>query len=720
MPKFNPQADLPIVLRKHNQQRPWQRLLCAALLALSLPAHAATFIVNNGSDATDAVPGDGQCNIGNSSCTLRAAIQEANFRPGDDIIQLHVATVNLSRGGRNEDQANSGDLDIRSNMTIQGALADNTTISAYSLDRVFDIMNNARVTLVKVNVVGGEVDGSVGGGIRIQDKSVVTISASEISSNRAASTQDADCNVGTIDLMPCALTEVATGGGIYIGAEATLNISNTIIRENTGKTAAGGIDNHGRTIVRSNSVIATNITSGTGGGIRNFGGFFSIAQSVINNNSAAVGGGVYNSTADQNLGSMLMSNVDVHTNSASQIGGGIFNAGPMTINHTSIRDNGNPFDGGGIYNLALGNIDMYNSTISGNRASRNGGGILTSRLVNLTNVTLYANTAAAAGASTELNVGGNQIALLDSELLNTENNPGVNIVNTIIANGPGNTQPTCAGLAGYASTLVSLGNNIETADDCNLSLGSDQTFTNPRLDVITNQGPVGVFSDTYFHPLLSASPAINAGNATYCPMVDQRFMLRNVGACDVGAFEFGATERRNSNLVDLSLIVRDNPDPVAPNNDTQLLTYSFTVVNNYDAVALDTNLQIILPSSVNYEFYTDDGINTGISCSPPNSINTMNCDLRDMLGLNGTQVFVTVRPTAEGIITVRAEVDSAVEDAFLPNNSDAEDTTVTKSASSNITNFGGGGGGGGALAPITLLSLLGGAWLLRRRKPRQY
>lgn len=693
-----------------------QSLWLAALFCLSLPLQAATFNVNNGSDSLDLLAGNGQCDIGGSQCTLRAAIQEANALPGDDIIRLHVSNVSLSRSGRGEDASATGDLDISSNITIEGVISGtNTTITGNGLDRVFHIMDGAKVTMSNLTIVQGDVDGDIGGGIRIDHASTVSISDSIISHNRADSAQDADCNVTTIDLAPCALTEVATGGGIYVGAEATLTLSNTQVTSNTGKTAAGGIDNHGRTIVRGQSIINLNTTTGTGGGLRNFGGFFSMAESTVNNNTAAVGGGMYNSTAGQNLGNLLISNVDIHSNSASQIGAGIFNSGPMTINHSSIRDNGNPFDGGGIYNLALGNIDIYNSTISGNRATRNGGGIVTSREVNLTNVTLFGNIASASGSNPTLTVGGSQLAVLDSDPLNNENNPGIVIVNSIIANSTGDPQSTCAGLVGYASTITSIGHNIDSRDDCNFNKSTDRTFTSPRLSAITNEDPTSIFSYTYFHPLQSGSAAINTANSAYCPSVDQRFMRRNVGACDIGAYEYGASQLVSSNLVDLSIRAADDRDPVAPNNATQLLTYSFTVTNNYDADALASTVDVILPASVDYQFYTNDGVNTAISCSPPNTINTMSCDMGNVLGLSLVQVFVTVQPTEEGTITVRSEVDSAIDDAFLQNNTDEEDTLVTSDASSNISNFGAGSGGGGQMNPLLLILLLSGALFMRRR-----
>ncbi|MBI2480128.1 MAG: hypothetical protein HYV60_16310, partial [Planctomycetia bacterium] len=67
-------------------------------------------------------------------------------------------------------------------------------------------------------------------------------------------------------------------------------------------------------------------------------------------------------------------------------------------------------------------------------------------------------------------------------------------------------------------------------------IGSDQQNVNPLLNALANNGG---FTNT--HALQAASPAINAGSATNAPLIDQRSYLRNVGAVDVGAYEYGAT-----------------------------------------------------------------------------------------------------------------------------------------------------------------------------------
>lgn len=61
------------------------------LLALALPAEAATFVVDSTGDTADASAGNGVCATAGAVCTLRAAIQEANALAGADVINFTIA-----------------------------------------------------------------------------------------------------------------------------------------------------------------------------------------------------------------------------------------------------------------------------------------------------------------------------------------------------------------------------------------------------------------------------------------------------------------------------------------------------------------------------------------------------------------------------------------------------------------------------------------------------
>src|SRR5690349_2419595 len=84
-----------------------------ATLAAACQLPGATFVVTTTADAPDAAPGDGVCATATGTCSLRAAITEANAGPGLANVELgDGATYTLSVAGAGEDANATGDLDI--------------------------------------------------------------------------------------------------------------------------------------------------------------------------------------------------------------------------------------------------------------------------------------------------------------------------------------------------------------------------------------------------------------------------------------------------------------------------------------------------------------------------------------------------------------------------------------------------------------------------------
>src|SRR5258707_843019 len=110
-------------------------ILVAAVLALFagvVPTHASTvFTVNSPADKPDTAPGDGNCHTKANTCTLRAAVQEANALGTPVTIQLAATTYTLKRTGT-DDTALRGDLDLKGNMIIKGVGAAQTIIQGKS------------------------------------------------------------------------------------------------------------------------------------------------------------------------------------------------------------------------------------------------------------------------------------------------------------------------------------------------------------------------------------------------------------------------------------------------------------------------------------------------------------------------------------------------------------------------------------------------------------
>lgn len=244
-----------------------------------------TFVVTKTADTND-----GACD---ADCSLREAIIAANATPGDDIITLPGGTYTLSIAGKDEDFAATGDLDIASNLTINGAGTGTTIVNGDRIDRVFHITGAYTVTLMNLTVSGGYYFAS----------------------------------------------PTNTGGGIY-NAGGTL----TLIGVNVGGNAAfygGGIHNLNGTVMISNSTITDNWAV-NGGGIAHS-GTMTIFNSTVSGNSAegnSAGAGIKTS------GTTNLNNVTITNNSADLGGSGAGISGNANVKNTIIAgntaDNGNP------------------------------------------------------------------------------------------------------------------------------------------------------------------------------------------------------------------------------------------------------------------------------------------------------------------------------------------------------------------------------------------
>jgi predicted outer membrane repeat protein len=180
--------------------------------------------------------------------------------------------------------------------------------------------------------------------------------------------------------------------------------------------------------------------------------------------------------------------------------------GSATLSKGHILSNTSSNSGGGIFNA--GALSLANITISGNvSTSGSGGGIYSARTSVLTYTTVASNTAASGGGGIHW---ANGTALLN---------------NTIVANN---------GTANCSGALTSNGHNLDSDDTCSLTSTTDITSTNPLL------GPLTYDRGTWVHPLLDGSPAINAGDCVPAvTTVDQRGVTRpEGGACDIGAYEW--------------------------------------------------------------------------------------------------------------------------------------------------------------------------------------
>lgn len=212
--------------------------------------------------------------------------------------------------------------------------------------------------------------------------------------------------------------------------------------------------------------------------------------------TVTLGGGI------ANAGTLTLTNSTISGNSAANFGGGINNLGTLTVSNSTISGNSSG-RGGGIENGGL--LTLTNSTISGNSADFGGGidnGAITSytlpttvfRLF-VTNCTISKNLASSGGGISSI---GNAVGT---------------VTNTLIR---GNSKGSLSGAPGF-----SLSHNFIT--------DAPDPFLGPLAD---NGGP------TLTMALLPGNPAIDAGVPVAGVTTDQRGVSRPQGtAPDIGAFE---------------------------------------------------------------------------------------------------------------------------------------------------------------------------------------
>lgn len=234
-------------------------------LCLTNIAIAQNFTVTGTADAVDANPGDGVCDDGSGTCTLRAAIIESNALGGPHTITLPANTYTLTLAGAQENGALTGDLDISSDVTIVGASPQTTFINADSLDRVFHILSGATASFTLIDINEGYVVSENGGGIL--NEGTLTISYSIIENNDAVLANGVQLSQGF-------------GGGI--ANNGTLNMNNTTIN--------GNVSLGGRGINGLNGGGGGGSTPGLGGGIFNDNGATITMENITVSGNIAHGG----------------------------------------------------------------------------------------------------------------------------------------------------------------------------------------------------------------------------------------------------------------------------------------------------------------------------------------------------------------------------------------------------------------------------------------------
>ena len=225
----------------------------ALLVALGAPpAFAAPFTVDSTADAVDANPGDGDCATAAATCTLRAAVQEANALAGADEIRLPAGTYEFAITGRGEDAAATGDLDVTETLSIVGLDAATTLISGKSLDRIFDVRSeqlSVRGAALEAGLASGSGDDS-GGGLRTAPGTTLNLDRVRLGYNGAVNLHGRSLqNLGTAEMTRSSVQSVPSADSSWLLNAGTLVLEN--VTSQSGTTAVDG----GTVTIRNSSLL---------------------------------------------------------------------------------------------------------------------------------------------------------------------------------------------------------------------------------------------------------------------------------------------------------------------------------------------------------------------------------------------------------------------------------------------------------------------------------
>ncbi|HFC53495.1 MAG TPA: hypothetical protein ENJ43_03575 [Gammaproteobacteria bacterium] len=532
----------------------------AFLLLVSGRGFAATFNVERSSDEPDKDPKDGLCQTAAGYCTLRAAVQQANARRGLDRIILPAGTFYPATGTAQGDSTGEGGFDITDDLSIEGAGAQQTTLTGgEARHRIFRVRNKARVTIKSLTLKQGRAEG---------DGSVIH-------------------NEGSLALVDVTVVDAGGSSAIY-NEGGLLVVSGSRIQNNS----RGIYSRRGRILIE-NSQFASNVfEEGDGAAIHATHAEVVVRSSSFHDNRAARGGAIYTNDILTVWGSKFEKNRAVGRPKRPGGGGAIYSAGGafVYLKESRIEGNTTSKEGGGIF--SAGRLVLRRTVVSGNSASAGkGGGIFSSPRKRRGEVSgsagapageelvvmysLIASNQAKSGAGiyfsgtsavVENSTFGANRAQLGGGLYNrARSDTAVTRLRNVTMGY--NTAPAGRGssihnskgtllLAGSLLSVVQGGNNcsgsigsegynIDADGSCLLDQDTDRISKDPLIarDLSDNDDTIASYA------LLPESPAANAIPIEHCPDLDQRYHYRRTGRyCDIGAFESGSRRAKSGKL----------------------------------------------------------------------------------------------------------------------------------------------------------------------------
>lgn len=224
--------------------------------------------------------------------SLREAVLAANSGIAHDTIVLPPGLYDLSVFGSGENLANTGDLDITSEITIAGSGVANTHINGAMADRLLEVTSVGSLTLTDLVARGGDSGSYAGAAVAnagTLNATNVNFVDNVVSGNEGGAIFSS--GVTNLDRVSLVNNSANNGGGLDVSA-GTTTLTNVTVSGNTAKFDGGGIRTKGSGVVDiSFSTIASNIAlGGTGGGLRANTGTLQLSESIVGDNTAQFNG----------------------------------------------------------------------------------------------------------------------------------------------------------------------------------------------------------------------------------------------------------------------------------------------------------------------------------------------------------------------------------------------------------------------------------------------
>ncbi len=449
---------------------------------------------------------------------------------------------------------------ITSEVTIEGG---GFTISGRNRFRIFVVnggtltVNNLTLTKGKsdwggaiVNVNGGTVvvrsskissSQSLEGGA-IGNEATLNIINSELTDNSAEFGGALHITGGTLNITDSSITGNSStddGGAIWCENSAVI-ISDSTLTQNDSDASGGAIWSENSTMIISDSTLTQNDSDGSGGAIRMDKAELKITGSVLSGNrSGYLGGAIYTDAYYAKLYTII-ENTQLRENVAEDGGGalahwgGIIGLVDSIISDNRVNKGGRSSEGGGIYTF-FGQLTVDRSTISHNEADI-GGGIYTSGGVIsfsshiIRNSQLFNNRAREEGGALYAESEYDKIVFTHVTVVGNQAVQGGGLYRLSDATIELVNSIISGSLGGdcYGRLAEKIGSLIADGS-CFAALSGD-----PMLgDLVEPED-----GSPSYYPLQEGSPAIDAADSLFCPDTDIVGTERPQGsACDIGAYE---------------------------------------------------------------------------------------------------------------------------------------------------------------------------------------